>query len=255
TLVFSIADAAVLRPLPYAEPDQLVWVSQGVSAGKTEYALAPDFAAWRSQVRTFAQATAFSERFRNFAGKGEPVRILTAEVTHEFLSTLGAQPTLGRDFLTEEDRPGGARVALLAYDFCARRFGAVQSCVGETLKLDGVPFEVVGVLPEHFRFPQPLDVDVLTPLALGPEQEERVASAEVGVRQVKVIARLRPGATVEQARAELNAVQNGVVQSYPQLQDGRGVSVRTLHEHLTEGIKGAALFPRWRSGCCGRSAA
>lgn len=96
TLVFTVTDAVLLRPLPYPNPNQLVWISQGISPAKTEYALAPDLAIWRSQVQSFSQATAFSKNFRNFIGRGDPEQLLSAEVSAEFLSLLGTKPITGR---------------------------------------------------------------------------------------------------------------------------------------------------------------
>jgi putative ABC transport system permease protein len=241
TLIFSVADAIFLRPLPYPNPNQLVWISQGVSSGKTEYAFAPDFTVWRSQVRAFSQTAAFSESFRKFVGRGESEQVLSAEVSSDFLILLGIQPVAGRDFLATEDRPGGGNVAILSHDFCVRRFAAERACVGETIKLDDKPFEVIGVLPDHFRFPEPLDVEVLTPLALGLEQSSRETSMIAGVRQVKVVARLQAEVSQAQAQGELNSVQQGIVQAYPQLPDGKQARLRPLHEHLTEGISQAAL--------------
>ena len=255
TLVFLVADAALLRPLPYPNPSQLVWISQGVSANRAEYALAPDFATWRTEVQAFAQVAAFSEHFRNFARRGEPERIVAAEVSADFLTLLGVRPASGRDFLADDDRPGGDRVAILTEAFCTRRFGGRQNCLGETIKLDEKLFEVVGVLPADFRFPEPLDVDVFTPLALGPEQASRETSGDAGIRQIKVIARLRPSVTTAQAQAELAAVQQRIVQSYPQFQDGREVKLIPLHEHLSAGISHAALVLLgavaflWALGC------
>jgi putative ABC transport system permease protein len=255
TLVFGVADAVFFRPLPYPEPGQLVWISQGVSPTQAEFALAPDFHAWRSQVRSFSQVVAFSEGFRNFGGAGEPEQIVSAETSSGFLTLLGTQPVAGRDLLADEDRPGGARVAILSHAFCARRFATAQACIGKAFTLDGEPFEVVGVLPGHFRFPGSPDVEVITPLALGPEQASRAASMSVGTRQLKVIARLRPGVTPEQARAELNTVQQGIVQAGPPIPDGQRALLRPLHEHLTEGVSHAALVLSgavgflWLLGC------
>lgn len=255
TLVFSIADAVLLRPLPYPDPGQLVWISQGASPTKAQYALAPDFNVWRSEAYSFSHLAAFSEGFRNFGEAGEPEQVLSAAVSSEFLTMLGTRPTAGRDFLAEEDGPRGERVAILSHGFCVRLFASAQACVGKTIKLGDEPFEVVGVLPDHFRFPEPLNVEVVTPLALGPEQASRAASVKVGVRHVKVIARLRSDVRPEQAQAELDAVQQGIVQGGPQLAGGQQVTLRPLHEHLTEGVSHAALVLSvavgflWMLGC------
>ena len=255
TLVFSVADAVLLHPLPYPIPSQLVWISQDVSASNIEYALAPDFLVWRSQVPSFSQTTAFAERFRNFAGRGEPERVLSAEVSSDFLSLLGTQPIAGRDFFASDDRPGGERVAILTHGFCMRYFAGARNCLGEAIKLDDELFEVIGVLPDHFRFPEPLDVEVLIPLALNSDQASRQLSMKTGVRHIKVIARLRPDVTLAQAQAELDVVQHGIVQTSPQFQDADEAKLRSLHEHLTAGISQAALVLwgavslLWALGC------
>ncbi|HEV7396438.1 MAG TPA: ABC transporter permease [Pyrinomonadaceae bacterium] len=241
TLVFTVTDAVLLRPLPYPNPNQLVWISQGVSSAKTEYALAPDFTVWRSQVQSFSRVTAFSERFGNLSGSGYPERILTASVSAEFLSLLGTPPIAGRDFLASDDQPGGERVAILSHGFCKQRFGEVSRCVGATIRLNDQSVEVVGVLPGNFRFPEPAEIEVLTPLALGPEQASRELSMSAGVQQVKVIARLRPGTSLAQAQAELSVVQQRIDERNPLFQRNQDAKLSPLHEHLSADISQAAL--------------
>ena len=241
TLVFTITDAVLLRPLPYPNPNQLVWISQGISPTKTEYAIAPDFTVWSSQMQSFSHMAAFSERFRNLTGSGYPERILSAAVSAEFLSLLETPPIAGRDFLASDDQPGGERVAILSHRFCKQRFGEVSQCVGATIRLNDQSVEVVGVLPDNFRFPEPVEVEVLTPLALGPDQASRESSMSVGMQQIKVIARLRPGTSLAQAQAELSVVQQRIVQANPQFQQHQNAKLIPLHEHLTADISRAAL--------------
>ena len=242
TLVFTVTDAVLLRPLPYPNPNQLVWISQGISATKTEYAVAPDFVVWRSQMQSFSHLTAFSERFRNLSGRGYAEQILTAAVSAEFLSVLETPPIAGRDFLPSDDQPGHEQVAILSHAFCKRYFGELGQCVGATVRLNDESVEVIGVLPEKFRFPDPIDVDVLTPLALGPDQASREASISAGMQQVKVIARLRDGTSLAQAQAELSVLQQRIVQANPQFQQNQDAKISPLHEHLTADISRAALL-------------
>jgi len=241
TLVFTVTDAVLLRPLPYPNPNQLVWISQGMSPAETEYVLAPDFTVWRSQVQSFSHVAAFSEQFRNLSGRGYPEQILTAAVSAEFLSLLETPPTVGRDFLASDDQPGGERVAILSHGFCKRYFGEVSHCVGATMRLNEQSVEVIGVLPDNFRFPEPAEIEVLTPLALGPDQASRESSMSVGVQQVKVIARLRPGTSLAQAQAELSVVQQRIDQRNPLFQRNQDAKLSPLHEHLTANISRAAL--------------
>ena len=241
TLVFTVTDAVLLRPLPYPNPNQLVWISQGTTPANTEYALAPDFIAWRSQVQSFSHVTAFSERFRNLSGSGYAEQILSAAVSAEFLSLLETPPIAGRDFLASDDQPGNERVAILSHGFCKRRFGEVGQCVGATIKLDEQSFAVVGVLPDNFRFPEPAEIEVLTPLALGPDQASRELSMSAGVQQVKVIARLRPDSSLAQAQAELRVVEQRIDELNPEFQRNQDAKLIPLHEHLTADISRSAL--------------
>ena len=241
TLIFTVTDAVLLRPLPYPNPEQLVWISHGTTLAKSGHALAPDFTVWRSQVQSFSHVTAFSERFRNLSGKGYPEQILTSAVSAEFLSLLQTPPIAGRDFLASDDQPGHEQVAIVSYGFCRRRFGEVSQCVGATVRLNDQSFEVVGVLPENFRFPEPIEVEVLTPLALGPEQASRESSMSVGIQLVNVIARVRPRTSLAQAQAELNVVQQRIVQATPQFQQNQDATLSPLHEHLTADISRSAL--------------
>src|ERR1041385_1339371 len=255
TLVFTVADAVLLRPLPYPNSNHLVWISQGISPARTEYALAPDFTVWRSQVHSFLHVSAFTERFRNLSGKGYPEQVLSAAVSADFLSLLQTPPLAGRDFLASDDQPGSGQVAILSHGFCKRRFGEVGQCVGATIKLNDQSFEVVGVLPENFRFPEPVDVEVLTPLALGPDQASRESSMKAGMQLLKVIARLRPNASLTQAQAELNLVQQRIVQANPEFQQNEDAKLSPLHEHLTANISRAtmvllaAVSLLWVLGC------
>jgi putative ABC transport system permease protein len=242
TLVFTVTDAVLLRPLPYPNPNQLVWIGQGISPAKTEYALAPDFVVWRSRVKSFSHVTAFSERFRNLSGTGYPEQILSAAVSAEFLSVLETPPIAGRDFLASDDQPGNERVAILSHGFCKRRFGELSHCVGATIRLNDQSVEVIGVLPDTFRFPEPAEIEVLTPLALGPDQASRESSMIVGTQQIKVIARLRSGTSLAHAQSELSVVHQRIVQANPQFQQNQDAKLIPLHEHLTANISRAALL-------------
>ncbi len=206
-------------------------------------------------MTSFSQMAGFAERFRNFVGRSEPEQILAAEISSEFLSLLGTQPIIGRDFFESDNRPGGNQSAIITNGFCIRHFASASDCVGKTIKLDSESFEAIGVLPNSFRFPEPLEIEVLTPLVLGSDQASRELSVKKGVRHIKVIARLPPDVTLAQAQAELDVVQQGIVETSPQFQDAQAAKVSLLHEHLTAGISQAALVLwggvslLWALGC------
>ena len=240
-LVFSVVDAILLRPLPYPKANGLVWMSQGVSPTNREYVLAPDFVAWRMQTHSFEGMAAFSQQNRNLQSRGEPERILTAQVSADFFKVLGIQPVLGRDFRAEEDRPGGRRVAIVTHGLWLRRVGEDAPAVEQTIKLDDELVEVIGVLPKGFHFPEPLDVEIVTPLALGADQASREAGMQNGMMSINVIARLKPGVTLNQAQSEMDSVQQGIVEAYPRFQDGKRVLLQPLQEHLVSNVRRATL--------------
>lgn len=184
---------------------------------------------------------AFSEQSRNLKGSSEPQRILTAQVSADFFQMLGIHPFLGRDFLAEEDRPGGRKVAIITHGLWLRQFGEKGLTIEQTIKLDDELVEVIGVLPKEFRFPEPLDVEIVTPLALGAEQASREASMQNGMMSINVVARLRPGVTVDRAQSEMDSIQQGIVQAYPTFQDGKQVMLVPLHEHLVANVRRATL--------------
>ncbi len=203
TAIFSVVNALLLRPLPYRNPDQLVWLTEAYTQPETEYVPATHFFAWSTQSQTIAQIEAYVPDTRTLTGMGEPERLDASRVTAQFFALLGVQPLLGRDFLPAEDRPGGERVAIISHSLWRRRFSADQGIIGRSITLNDQSYAVVGVLPPDFRFIHPFDVWV--PLALNPAQTPGGAQSYIP----NAIARLRPGATLEQARAELDTISRG----------------------------------------------
>src|SRR5688572_18017950 len=195
TAIFSIVDAALLRPFPYQAPERLVILGEFVSGGSVSY---PNFADWRAQNTVFEAISAArgNESF-NLTGAGEPERLQGRLVSAEFLSTLGIKPLVGRDFLPEEDRLGATPAVMLSYEFWRRRFAADLSVIGRQLTLNNQSYTVVGVTPENFQYG--LEADVTVPIGLQAERF-RARGADPGVRPV--VARLKPGVSLQQAGTE-----------------------------------------------------
>ncbi len=155
TAIFSIVDAAVLKPLPYDEPDRLVTFSlQNPTTGRVSTGLMPiDFLDWRERTDLFEQMALAGGGSFTLLGTGEPEELRAARVTAGFFEMYHTAPILGRPFTRDDERPGSAQVVILSNDFWTTRLGASSGAVGTILLLNGKAFEVVGVLPASFRYP------------------------------------------------------------------------------------------------------
>jgi putative ABC transport system permease protein len=223
TAIFSLTNALVLRPFDFYDLDRLVSVfgttpQQGGNLSGTAPA---DFADLRRQQTVFADMAASRWSNSNLTGAGEPERVQNVEVTASFFRLLGKEVALGRTFLPEEEQAGAGQVAVLSYGLWQRRFGADPKIVGETISLDEKAYTVIGVMPERFDFPKP--VELWTPLALDKESwnERRWQS-------LSVVARLKDGVESAQANAEVETLARRLAEQYPQTNAGRGATTRLL---------------------------
>jgi putative ABC transport system permease protein len=199
TAIFSVVNALLLRPLPYPNPDQLVWITEFYTQPIVEYLPASHFSAWSAQSQATDQIAAYAPDNLTLTGAGEterPERLDANHVSGQFFTLLGAQLLLGRNFLPAEDRPGGERAAIISHNLWQRRFSSDRQIIGRSITLNNQGYTVVGVLPPDFGFIHPFDVWV--PLALDPAQLRGAI--------VNAIARLKPGVTREQAQVELETI-------------------------------------------------
>lgn len=230
TVIFSLMNAFLLRPLPYSNPDELValWqenLQQGWIRNPVSY---PNFVDWREQNKVFEQMSAYDVFDFNLTGDDQPERLRGVRVSANLFSMLGAKVALGREFLPEEEQPGKNRVIVLSHGLWQRRFGGTTDILGRTVSLDGATYTVVGVMPQGFQFPMFMPTDIWTPLALNLNQDER------GGRFLAVIARLKKGTSIELARSDLNTIALRIQQEYPNTSAGWGVSMLYVHEQLVE---------------------
>jgi putative ABC transport system permease protein len=210
--MFSVVNAVLLRPLAYKDPDGLVsiWAeipSMNISGAFVEYNTFADY--WRAQSRSFQSMTAYTPVWVNLTSGGDPERVFAIQVNAGFLSMIGAAPEAGRDFLASEDQPGAPRVAMVSHRLWVRRFGGDPALVGRAIVLDRNSYSVVGILPASFDF-YSQDADLYFPIAASTA---RVA----GEPSVGVHARLKPGASVKEAQAEIDGLCRRWVQAthYP----------------------------------------
>jgi putative ABC transport system permease protein len=244
TAIFSVVDAVLWRPLPYADADRIMSVAeQRPREGRLYGAVSPaDFFDWRRDATNFAAMAAFNEGAVNLTGTGEPERIRTLRVSAGFLDALGLPPAMGRNFQLGEESYGRHRVVLLTDAFWRRSFGAAPDIVGRTVTFDGNPYEVVGVLSPKFWWPSPSDV--LVPLALD-DHDRQLRSAHF----LFVIGRLRPGVSEQAAREELNVIGNRLSTAYPEDNAGHGPSLRRMREDWVGDVRAALLLLLGAVGC------
>jgi putative ABC transport system permease protein len=237
--IFSVVNAVLLRALPYKEPGQLIVVQSTKRqdtrrSGSASYL---DFADWKSQNQVFDDMAAFHSKGYTLTGVGEPERINGARASESFFSLLGVETFLGRSFLPEDDKPKGERVVVISQALWQRTFGSDPNIIGRSLTLDSQNYTVVGVLPASFSFPIEIEkADIWSPLALdGQLLEQR------GAHFLKVIARLKPGVSLQSAQAEITTIASRLEQQYPEDNTDRVVTLNSLHEQLVGSIRPALL--------------
>jgi putative ABC transport system permease protein len=226
TAIFSVVNAVMLRPLPFAEPDQLVRVwESNVERGWPTFAVShPNFLDFRAQAQSLESLAATSNAGFSWAAAGEAEIVLGMQVSATFLPTLKVTPQLGRNFLDEEDRPGGnTRVVLISDGFWRRALGADPGTIGRTISLNLQPYTIVGILPPAFRWGT--NTDLLAPLAADPARNR-------ADHRLSVIGRVKPGASIEQARTELETIAARLGQQYPESNKGWGVRVSSFYDWL-----------------------
>jgi putative ABC transport system permease protein len=227
TAVFSLADVVFLRPLPYADAGRLLklWQTDTRDGGYSEASPA-NYRDWKAMTTSFSGMGAYWSRAANLAGTGEPRRLETVRATPELLPLLGVKPLIGRVFTAEEAESGG--LIVLGYALWRSQFGGDRGVVGTSVRLDGEPHEVIGVMPESFQFPS-RSTEAWTPLALREDDfSDRTDT------YLNVVARLRPGVSAEQAREELAVVASRLEREYPKENQRIGVFVLGLREELSE---------------------
>ncbi|HEY2150678.1 MAG TPA: ABC transporter permease [Vicinamibacterales bacterium] len=204
TAIFSLLYQVLLRPLPYADADRLVfvWNSYPLMGLSQAGVSIPDYLDRKSQAIAIEDATLFTMRAVNLTTEGQPEQLRGLAVTPSFFSTIGRQPFIGRAFTDAEAVPGADRFAVLTYGLWITHFGSDRSIVGRDIRVNGEPFRVTGVMPADVELPA-VGISLLMPFAFTPAQ---LTDNERGNEFSSMIARLRPGATVAQATGQFKAI-------------------------------------------------
>jgi predicted permease len=232
--VFSIVNTVLVRELPFAAPDRLVYVASVRSDNPAAPFTLPEFMDYRSRTRTLAGLAAYANWSASLAGDGITERFTGLRMSANVFDVLGARPAAGRVLNDGDDRPDAPRVVMLSYRLWQQRYGGAADVVGRSVRINSEPFTIVGILPA--QFPLPLrDIDVVTPLV--PEGDP-LRHLRNSVNFLRFIGRLTPGVDTLQAQAELTAICGSLRQQFPvEYARKGGVSVTKLHDAIVGGFR------------------
>jgi putative ABC transport system permease protein len=249
TAIFSVVNAVLLRPLPFANPNGIMMVYNTAEKEDSFSVTYPDFIDWRENQQSFQQLAAYSTRDFTLTGTGDPVRLRGAMVTSELFPILGVQPKLGRFFRPEEDKPD-VRVAILSHRMWQEHFASDPGICEKTIQLHGQSFNVAGVMPKGFAFPVQNDpvIDFWTTTSILQEGAAPL-TVQRGNHALNVIARLKEGVTIEQAQSDMSGIVNALGNQYPDTNAQFGVRVALLHKDLVRDIRPALLILFGAVGC------
>ncbi|HJU65029.1 MAG TPA: ABC transporter permease [Gemmatimonadaceae bacterium] len=229
TAIFSVVNAVLLRPLPYAAPDRLVmvWSRDSIGGVERNVVSAANYFDWRRESRSFEQLAAYFPNWNaTLTGTEAAERLELAATSSNLFTALGARAAIGRTFLPEEEAPGAPLVAVLGHELWERRFGADPAVLGTSITLDGQQYTVVGVMPPGFKLPGS-QAELFTPLPiLGRMLEGRIPHL------LMVVGRLRNGVTIESAQGEMTTIARRLEREFPESNTGWGITMLALHEQV-----------------------
>jgi putative ABC transport system permease protein len=232
TAIFSVVNAVLLRPLPYRDADRIAVIEEISKEGKRVQVTPANFVDWRSQNTVFEHLAAIFERTSNLAGASEAERINLAMTSANFFDVFGAQPERGRLFIAEDEQAGHPAIVVISHGLWQRRFGGDPDIVGNSITLDGINYTVAGIAPAGFQYPKQTDVWV-PPFKLVPTLSEAMdVNRARGFGFLSTVARLKPGVSLEQAKAEMESITARLREQYPESNNNRFDRVVTLHTHL-----------------------
>ncbi len=235
TAIFSVVDAVLLRPLPYPDSVQLVWLCErgtDWSGGAISY---PNFLDWKNQQSVFEKFGVYSGNAFTLTGAGEPAQLDGAIVSADVFAALRTQPEIGQVFGEDEDKPGAPAVVVISHALWQNRFGGQAGILNKTISLDGKPYTVLGVMPAGFEFPNNIDVWAPAgPYSADPNWQKR--DNHFGLFG---LARLKPGVILEKARANLDVVATRLQQQYPEFNKMRGAQIDRLLDNKVGNVRRA----------------
>jgi putative ABC transport system permease protein len=233
---FTVINAVLLRPLPYSDPDRLLRLRERRLPQFPEFSVAPgNFLTWRDRTTSFSSMAAYGGSGATLdTGSGDVERVVAQQVTANLFSTLGVSPLLGRGFTDQDDSHGAQQTLVLSYGAWQRRFGGGQ-VLGRVVRIGGEPATIVGVMPAGFEFPS-RNTELWLPMGFTPDERQRFGS-----HYLSAIARLKPGVTLEAARADLNRVARQLAEEHPDDDRGWDVLAFSLKDYQVRSVRPALL--------------
>ncbi len=239
TALFSVVNAVLLRPLPFAQPAALVnlWGTDPQADSTRDSVSYLTFADWREQNHVFTSVAAYSNTFATLTGHDAPEALDGLLAAPELFQTLAVQPVAGRAYTAQDAQTGDAPV-VISYELWQRRFGGRADIAGQPITLDGLPRTILGVLPARFTFP----LDASSPKDFWrPLDPNELMNTKRGASYLNVIARLKPGVTMQQAQAEMDTIAGRLAAQYPEQNAGHGVQLISTYEETVGGVRPALL--------------
>jgi putative ABC transport system permease protein len=248
TSIFSVVNAVLLRPLPYPQPDRLVLIRERTNLFDSGSVSLPNYLDWRANQRGFTDLALFRRGDANLSGATSDVeaeRVSSARVSYNFLSALGVPPQLGRDFRESDDVPHCKKVALISDGLWKRRFGRSRGVIGQSIMLDGVQREIIGVLPANVQLPRKVQV-FITLEDLRADKDYLDRGSHPGF---SALGRLKPNVTLAQGTADLNNIAAELERRYPDSNAGRRVTTLILLDSAVKDYKHGVTLLLAAVGC------
>ena len=236
TALFSVVNGVLLNPLPFPSPDQLLAVYSKTGTFQESSISYPNFLDWQKDNHSFAALSAFRSDDYNMVGAGEPERVHIHMISAEFFPALGLPPLLGRTFRSEEDQAGAGPVTILGDGLWKRKFGLSLDVLGKSITLNGKSYTIIGVAQGRITGLSPTDLYISIGQWTDPTFRDRRIS--MGMNS---IGRLKPGVTIELARADMNRIAENLAAAYPEADKGTGVSLIPLKADVVGNVKGILL--------------
>jgi len=234
--IFAFVDAALIEPLPYFAPNRLMDVAENSTMFTRSNLSREDYEDWKRLNHSFSSLDAYSGTGYLLRTPSGPEPVPAARVTDGFFSTLGVRPILGRDFRSGEDRPGGAKIAILSYGTWQKRFGSRNDVIGQSMTLDGDTYTIIGVLPREFAFAPRANAEFYVPLLDKSECESRRSC-----HNLFAVGRLRDGVSPQAALEEMKAIAAQLAVQFPGSNQGQGAAVQPLANIIIGPVKPVLL--------------
>jgi putative ABC transport system permease protein len=246
TAIFTVVNAVLLRPLPYPEAEKLVWLTERNEEIPTRWISYPNFLDWQARNQSFEALATIRGWQMTLTGSHEAQSINARMVSADYFRVMRARPLLGRDFFSEQDRFGAPWVTVISHAFWQSQFGGDPDIINQSITLNNQPFQVIGVMPQEFQHQGPPALWVLTEQYAEPSSPWLVRDNRMAGN---VIARLKPGVSLEQARTDLKAIEQQLISQYPMQNGGNSIRLLSLQESIVGDLGQALLLLFAAVGC------